>query len=142
MSIKGKRLPTLTNQHSYKVSQFHKHLKACCGQKLSKLHVSKWPSAYQLLHKFLRNFRFYFPFISKKWEELHVIVDIVFLFCRIHASTIPKSILSSSYKISQPNKNLRSLTSILKRRATVGNINAWCNCQHCRSLFARDLVIR
>lgn len=38
--LKEKRISTLTNQHSYKVSQFHKTLKANCGQNLSKLQVS------------------------------------------------------------------------------------------------------
>nr|AFX89033.1 loquacious [Mayetiola destructor] len=35
--LKEKRISTLTNQHSYKVSQFHKTLKANSGQILSKL---------------------------------------------------------------------------------------------------------
>lgn len=38
--LKEKRISTLTNQHSYKVSQFHKTLKANSGQNLSKLQVS------------------------------------------------------------------------------------------------------
>lgn len=38
--MKEKHISTLTNQHSYKVSQFHKTLKANCGQNLSRLQVS------------------------------------------------------------------------------------------------------
>lgn len=41
--LKEKRISTLTNQHSYKVSQFHKTLKANSGQNLSKLQVSVAP---------------------------------------------------------------------------------------------------
>lgn len=32
-------IPTLTNQHSYKVSQFHKMLKNAYGKSLAKLQV-------------------------------------------------------------------------------------------------------
>lgn len=37
--LKDAHIPTLTNQHSFKVSQFHKTLKATFGQALIKLQV-------------------------------------------------------------------------------------------------------
>jgi hypothetical protein len=40
MDLKEANIPTLTNQHSYKVSQFHKMLKNVYGQSLAKLQVS------------------------------------------------------------------------------------------------------
>lgn len=37
--LKEANIPTLTNQHSYKVSQFHKMLKNTYGKSLAKLQV-------------------------------------------------------------------------------------------------------
>jgi uncharacterized protein (DUF1810 family) len=37
--LKEASIPTLTNQHSYKVSQFHKMLKNMYGKSLAKLQV-------------------------------------------------------------------------------------------------------
>jgi hypothetical protein len=39
--LKEANIPTLTNQHSYKVSQFHKMLKNMYGKSLAKLQVQK-----------------------------------------------------------------------------------------------------
>lgn len=48
-------IPTLTNQHSFKVSQFHKLLKNSYGKSLSKLQVSSYKKILQKYKKVLLN---------------------------------------------------------------------------------------
>lgn len=56
--LKEASIPTLTNQHSYKVSQFHKMLKSTYGKSLAKLQVCE-DQDLMIVNQNLQNFMIY-----------------------------------------------------------------------------------
>ena len=76
--LKDSKISTLTQQHSHKVSQFHKNLKSASGPKLKELQVRIISSNHYHDCVFFFLYVYLIPFLSIKKTESGVIKGTVF----------------------------------------------------------------
>lgn len=130
--LKEANIPTLTNQHSYKVSQFHKMLKNTYGKSLSKLQVSRVPSEVDKEEDSPKlSFSLYRDF-SGRFNQRTSFPD-----CRTCVSTTRSWITWRCCMKSHPSISSRSPTSTSRRKLIRAAASAWCSCQHCPLLFVK-----
>lgn len=141
--LKEKHIATLTNQHSHKVSQFHKTLKANFGQNLAALQVNQhWVSVGLWIYwTKLTSLPIPSYFNASIKSSLKNIMLIPFFclnsFCRPCVWATQTSIIFNFYKKLLANNNLKLLMLTLMRKLLLVNINVWYNCPLYRLPFVK-----